>query len=56
MEKCKDCVCLNCDANNKMHSTDPLNTCYGCDGKADECKKTMTKNDCLYQFRKQDKQ
>lgn len=51
MENCKNCVCLICDANNKIHSTSPLNTCYGCDGKDEKCTKPMSKKDCLYQLK-----
>lgn len=53
MEKCKDCMCINCDANNKLYPTNPLNTCYGCDGKDDDCGEPLSKKDCLYQLRKQ---
>lgn len=49
MRDCQKCVCMNCDANNKLHDTDPLNTCYGCDGNNEACNRTITVNDCLYQ-------
>ena len=55
-DKCKKCMCMNCECNNKLHSTDPLNTCYGCDGKDENCTQPMTEHSCLYQARKNDRQ
>lgn len=39
MKDCENCVCLSCDANNKLHSTNTVNTCYGCDGNNSNCNK-----------------
>ena len=46
-EKCKECVCSDCDCNNALHSTETLNSCYGCDKDVSECK-PVKKEKCLY--------
>ena len=51
-ENCKNCICMTCDANNKLKSTDPLQSCYGCNGDDEECVKPMESKDCLYAFKK----
>lgn len=37
----KKCICLKCNANNKLYATKLTNTCYGCDGKDSKCKKQL---------------
>ena len=50
-DKCKGCVCVTCDCNNALHSTDPVETCYGCiDCKT--VKKPVKKHECIHAMKK----